>query len=229
MNRYVLIALVLVAACSKKSGGGGAAAAAAPSVTKADADAANAAVPADLKTKVDFEVRTVEDKVGRHTHKYTLVAPKSWKAGFMPGSLKPEDADNLGFATEMRVGTNCDGSCEAKDWAKVSDKVNFSQYTSGKVTGKVVKDVKGKNERLLVFSNEPTVQENAGSASMTVNGQTTTTTVTATSGTKGVTVIHAWWTDGDSRYYTCEATLNEGAAVLADAFEKACAKVSYED
>src|SRR6185312_10630111 len=115
--------------------------------------------------------------------------PKSWKDGFMPGSVKPEDADNLGFATEMQVGTNCDGSCEPKDWAKVS--------------GKVHKDVKGKNDRLLVFANEPTVQENAGSASMTVNGQTTTTTVTATSGTKGVTIIHAWWSDGDSRYFTC--------------------------
>jgi len=230
MNRKAWIALVFVplaAACGKKKSGD--AAASAPSITKADADAANAAVPADLKSKVVFEVRTVEDKVGRHTHKYTFVAPKSWKAGFMPGSVKPDDADNLGFGTEMQVGTNCDGSCEPKDWAKVSDKVNFSQYTSGKATGKVVKDVKGKTDRLLVFANEPTVQENAGSASMTVNGKTTTTTVTATSGTKGVTIIHAWWNDGDSRYFTCEATLDEGAAVLADAFEKACAKVSYED
>lgn len=230
MTRMALIALVLVTtagACSKKKGGDSAASA--PSITPADADAANAAVPADLKTKVVFEVRTIEDKVGRHTHKYTVVAPKSWKAGFLPGSLKPETSDDLGFATEMEIGTNCDGSCEPKDWAKVSDKVNFSQYTSGKVTGKVVKDVKGAHDRLLVFASEPTVQENAGTASMTVNGQTTTTSVTATSGTKGVTVIHAWWNDGDSRYFTCEATLNEGAAVLADAFEKACAKASYED
>jgi hypothetical protein len=225
MNRTVCLVLVVAAACGKKGSGD------APkvSVTKADADAANAAVPADLKTKVVFDVQTIEDKLGHHTTKYTLVAPKSWKKGFMPGELKPDDADDLGFGTSMSVGDNCDGDCVAKDWAKVSDKVNFSQYTAGKVTGKVVKDEKGKNERTLVFANEPTVQENAGSASVTVNGQTTTTTVTATSGTKGVTIIHAWWADGASKYYTCEATLNEGAAALADAFEKACAKVSVED
>jgi hypothetical protein len=224
MTRTAWIVVLVAAACGKKGGG-----ASAPSITKADADAANAAVPADLKSKVEFEVRTIEDKMGHHSTKYTLVAPKSWKAGFMPGSLKPEDADNLGFGTELRVGDNCDGDCVAKDWAKVSDKVNFSQYTSGKATGKVVKDVKGKNDRLLVFANEPTVQENAATASMTVNGQTTTTTVTATSGSKDVTIIHAWWNDGDPKYYTCEATLNEGAAPLADAFEKACAKVSVSD
>jgi len=224
MTKKTLLVLLVAAACGKKGGG-----ASAPAVTKADADAANAAVPADLKTKVVFDVQTIEDKMGHHTTKYTLVAPKSWKKGFMPGSLKPEDADNMGFGTEMHVGDNCDGDCTPKDWAKVVDKVYYSQYTSGKVTGKVVKDEKGKNERLMVFSNEPTVQENAGTASMTVNGQTTTTTVTATSGSKGVTIIHTWWEDGGSKHYICEATLNEGAAALAPAFEKACAKVSIED
>jgi hypothetical protein len=217
------LVLIVAAACGKKGGD-----AAKVSITKADADAANAAVPADLKSKVVFDVQTIEDKLGRHTTKYTLVAPKSWKKGFMPGELKPDDADNLGFGTSMVVGYNCDGDCVSKDWAKASDKVNFSQYTSGKATGKVVKDEKGKNERLLVFANEPTVEQNAGSATVTVNGETTTTTVTATSGTKGVTIIHAWWNDGDDRYFTCEATLNEGAAALEAAFEKACAKVSVE-
>lgn len=224
MNRKVCLVLFVAAACGKKGGS-----ASAPSITKADADAANAAVPADLKAKVVFDVQTIEDKLGRHTTKYTVVAPKSWKKGFMPGELEPNDTDNLGFNTSMVVGFDCDGDCVAKDWAKASDKVYFSQYTSGKETGKLVKDVKGKNERLLVFANEPTVEQNAGSASVTVNGQTTTTTVTATSGTKGVTIIHAWWNEGDSRYYTCRATLNEGAAALADAFEKACAKVSVAE
>lgn len=225
MNRNLLL-LVTIAACGKGKSGGGAAA---PSITKADADAANAAVPAELKSKVEFEVRTFDDGSKHHPEKYTVVAPKQWKKGFMMGTLEPDKADDLGFATSFRVGTNCDGDCVAKDWAKVSDKVDFSQYTSGKVTGKVVKDEKGKNERWLVFANEPTVQENAGTASMTVNGQTTTTAVTATSGSKGVTVIHAWWNDGDAHYYTCEATLNDAAAALAPAFEKACAKVSIEE
>jgi hypothetical protein len=223
MNRKVCLVLFVAAACGKKGGS-----ASAPSITKADADAANAAVPADLKTKVEFEVRTMDDGMKHHPTKYTFLAPKQWKKGFMPGEVDPNDGDNLGFGTSMIVGTNCDGDCTSKDWAKVSDKVNFSQYTSGKANGKVVKDEKGKNDRLMVFSNEPTVQENAGSASVTVNGQTTTTTVTATSGSKGVTIIHAWWNDGDDHYTTCEATLNDAAAALEPAFEKACAKVSVE-
>lgn len=219
----VIVMALGLGACGKKGGG-----AAAVSLTKADADAANAAVPADMKSKIEFEVRTLDDGMKHHPTKYTFVAPKQWKKGFMPGSVEPNDGDNMGFGTSMEVGTNCDGSCEPKDWAKVSDKVNFSQYTSGQAHGKVIKDEKGKNDRLMVFANEPTVQENAGSASMTVNGQTTTTTVTATSGSKGVTIIHAWWNEGDSNYTTCQATLNDAAAALAPAFEKACAKVSVE-
>jgi len=220
----VVLMAVALGACGKKKGGD-----AAVSVTKADADAANALVPADLKSKIEFEVRTIDDGMKHHPTKYTYVAPKQWKKGFMPGSFEPNDGDNMGFGTSVDVGTNCDGSCEPKDWAKVSDKVNFSQYTAGKATGKIIKDEKGKNDRLMVFANEPTVQENAGSASVTVNGQTTTTTVTATSGSKGVTIIHAWWNDGDSKYTTCQATLNDAAAALAPAFEKACAKASFED
>lgn len=237
MNRLALIALVVVSVgCSKKKAGDGAAASA-PSITKADADAANAAVPADLKSKVVFEVQTIEDKLGRHTTTYTLVAPKGWKKGFMPGELEPEKTgwpddkdifDNQLGRTRIEVGSNCDGACEPKDWAAVVDKVYFSQYTSGKVHGKVLKDVKGKNDRLMVFQEEPTVQENAGSASMTVNGQTTTTTVTASTGSEGLTIIHTWWEDGASKHYVCTVELAKPAASLEPAFEKACGKVSVE-
>lgn len=225
MNNKVCLVLLVAAACGKKGGSS----AASVTFTKADADAVNALVPADLKGKIEFEARTLDDGMKHHPTKYTFLAPKQWKKGFMPGSVEPNDGDNMGFGTSVQVGDNCDGDCVSKDWAKVADKVNFSQYTSGKATGKVVKDEKGKNDRLMVFANEPTVQENAGSASVTVNGTTTTTTVTATSGSKGVTIIHAWWNDGDSHYYTCQATLNEGAAALEAAFEKACAKVSVEE
>lgn len=237
MNRMVSIALVFVsfAACSKKKSGDSAAASA-PSITKADADAVNAAVPADLKAKVVFDVQTIEDKLGRHTTKYTLVAPTGWKKGFMPGELEPaktgwpEDKDtfdNQLGRTRIEVGSNCDGACEPKDWAAVVDKVYFSQYTSGKVHGKVLKDVKGKNDRLMVFQEEP-VQENTGSASVTVNGQTTTTTMTATTGSEGITIIHTWWEDGASKHYVCTAELAKPAASLEPAFEKACGKVSVE-
>ena len=148
----------------------------------------------------------------------------------MPGSLEPNDGDNMGFGTSVRRSARtATASCEPKDWAaKVVRQGLLQPVHGGKATGKIIKDEKGKNDRLMVFANEPTVQENAGSASVTVNGQTTTTTVTATSGSKGVTIIHAWWNDGDSKYTTCQATLNDAAAALAPAFEKACAKVSVE-
>ena len=72
MNRKMVL-LVMIAACGKKGGGGGAAA----TVTKADADAANAAVPADLKSKIEFEVRTIDDGMKHHPTKYTFAAPKN--------------------------------------------------------------------------------------------------------------------------------------------------------
>jgi hypothetical protein len=237
MNRTALIGLLgagSLGACGKKKSD---AAASAPSITKADADAVNAAVPADLKAKVVFDVQTIEDKLGRHTTKYTLVAPTGWKKGFMPGELEPQKTgwpedkdiyDNQLGRTRIEVGSNCDGACEPKDWAAVVDKVYFSQYTSGKVHGKVLKDVKGKNDRLLVFQEEPTVQESSGSASVTINGQTTTTTMTSTTGNEGITIIHTWWEDGASKHYVCTAELAKPAASLEPAFEKMCGKVSVE-
>jgi len=233
----IALGLACAGSCSKKTGdasGGNASSAtpAAPAATKADADAINALVPAELKDKIAFEVGTIDDGMGRHQTTYALVVPKGWKRGFMPGSLEPADADSFGSKTlgktTLKVGSNCDGSCTAKDWAAVVDKVYYKQFTSGEVTGKVIKDDKQKNRRTLVFQQEPTVQENAGTMTTTVNGKTATTSVTATSGSKGIRVIETWWTDGDSKHYVCEAELGEPAMALAAAFEKACDKVSEQ-
>ncbi|MDB4954609.1 MAG: hypothetical protein JWO36_2178 [Myxococcales bacterium] len=213
MNKQLIVGLLVVAACGKKGGS-------ADSVTKADADAVNALIPAEMKGKLEFEAATIEDGMGRHPTKYSVVAPKGWKKGFMPGSLEPADSDNFGSQTmgktSFKVGSNCDGSCEKKDWAAVVEKVYYNQFTSGQVTGKVIKDDKRPTGRTLVFQMEPkTEQQGAG--------------VTMTSGEKKIQIITTWWTDGATKHYVCQAELGEPAFGLAAAFEKACSKVAVDD
>lgn len=178
-------------------------------ITQADLDAVNAAVPADLKGKVEFEIGTITAEKGKKTS-YKLVRPKGWKPGFMPGSLKPADADNFGSPTlgktEMSVDSNCDGSCEKKDWAKVSDKVHFTRFTAGQMKGKVLKDTQGKNERLVVFEHE--LSEHFPEKDT------------------AITIARAWWDPDGSRYFLCEVELGTPVKGLAAAFEKACSKVS---
>lgn len=205
-----LLVISMLAACGKSGGGS-----ASVSVTKADADAVNALVPADMKGKIEFEVRKLEDKLGRHTKTYTVVAPKGWKNGFMPGSLEPtEEPKGFGLGkTDMQVGSNCDGECKPKDWAAVVDKVYYAQFTSGQVKGKVVKDDKQKTSRLLVFEKQPTVEQQGNTE--------------VTSGTEGVEIIRTWWSDGASNVFTCQVSLNKDDAKLAPAFEQACSKVAF--
>ena len=211
----IIIALAFVTACGKKGDGG----APAVSVTQADADAVNINVPPQFKDKVEFEVTKIADDFGKHKTTYTVVAPKGWKKGFMPGSLEPADADSFGSKTlgktTMTVGSNCDGSCQPKDWAATVEKVYYKQYTSGQVTGKVIKDDKQKTSRTLIFQQEPK-QEQQG-------------TTTVTSGEKGIKLIRTWWTEGASRVYVCDVSLGEPIMDVVGAFEKACAKVSVSE
>ena len=207
MTKTLLASLVFVpfvVGCGNKESGGPPAV----SITQADADAVNALVPADMKDKVKFEVRKIEDKMGRRTTTYTVVAPKDWKNGFMPGSLEPADSDNFGSKTfgktSFKVGSNCDGECKPKDWAATVDKVYYSQFTGGKVEGKVLKDDKQKTSRTMLFEQEKAVS----------------------TGEKSIQLIATWWTDGSKKHYTCEAELGVNALGLAAAFEKACSKVS---
>jgi hypothetical protein len=64
----------------------------------------------------------------------------------MFASLRPKSEANMGFMTDLRVGSNCDGTCEAKDWAKTSEKVNFAQFRDGKI----IKDELGKTNHLMI-------------------------------------------------------------------------------
>ncbi len=221
MTRLASLAILLAfTACGSKDGDGGAAAV---KLTQADVDAVNAKVPADLKDKVVFELRTAKDKRGRKEETTTFIAPKGWKDGFTPGAIEPEKsgwpADEDGFSlskTSMWVSTTCDGKCEAKDWEKSADKHHFSQYTSGETKGKVLKDEKGDGVRTLVFQGETTT-----TTTKTENGESSSTT-----GSDSITIIRARWSKSASKYQMCRAELGKNAASLVDAFVQACDKFS---
>ncbi|HTM19422.1 MAG TPA: hypothetical protein VL172_02905 [Kofleriaceae bacterium] len=140
-----LAALTAAGACSKKKESGGSTAKpteAAP----VDLSAINGAVPKDLAGKLTFAAATAEDG------DLAVVAPAGWEQSkFMPGQWKPASDSSLGFMTSYSIGSNCDGSCEPKDWKAVADKVNFSQLTSRM---KVKTDDQQPGSRLVVASSD---------------------------------------------------------------------------
>ena len=116
--------------------------AAAPAI---DLAGVNALVPADLKAKLVFDKTDIVEERGRHNITYTMAAPKGW-APHMKGFASLKGGDDLGFFTSLDVGSNCDGSCEPKDWAKIADKVNFAQFDKDKV----IKNEAKPGSRLLI-------------------------------------------------------------------------------
>jgi len=184
---FLLLASITVVGCGKKGGGDAPAKA-------LDVAGVNALVPATLKDKLVFEERTIEEERGKHTTVYTVAAPKAWGPGFKGfAQLKPSDSDS--FMTKLSVGTNCDGTCEPKDWSATVGKV-YESYLKGKVT----KDEKGKNSRTII----------------------------AESGDQMIVLV-ASWTDGASKYSSCEATLDKPWFDAAAAFEKACQVVNISE
>jgi hypothetical protein len=205
-KQALVLGLCLLGACGKKGGD-------APKVEidPGHVAAVNAAIPADLKGKLEFELATVEGM--KKGESFKLAAPKGWKAGGpIPGTLKPADSDGFESKawgkTQLKVGHDCNGACEKKDWAAVSDKVYFSQFTGGTVQGKVVKDDKGTNRRTLVF--ERKVSDAFPEHDVAVD------------------IITAWWDPEGPRYYVCSAELGAPAKGLVAAFELACSKVSAD-
>jgi hypothetical protein len=148
--KHVLVlalALPLLPACGKSADKADKAKAA-PAI---DVAAVNALVPADLKAKLVFDKTDIVEERGKHSVTYTMAAPKGWTSkmkGF--ASLHPADDANLGFFTELSVGSNCDGTCEPKEWGPVADKVNFKQFAGDKV----IKNETTPTSRLLIASRE---------------------------------------------------------------------------
>ena len=127
----IALAVAVLGCGGKKSDGGGGGGGGGGKAKDADPAAANAAVPAELKGKLEFDTaKDAKDGVA-------WVKPKGWKEGAIPGMVKPPDDASLGFMTKYAVGTNCDGTCEPKDWAATVDKVEFAQLASA---GTVEKD-----------------------------------------------------------------------------------------
>jgi hypothetical protein len=155
MNRYVMIALALVA-CGKKDGDKAADKAAAgappPAPTVAiDVAAVNNLVPAALKGQLVFEQRDVVNE-GLDKTTYTLAAPKDWKQtsksfGTLEGS---------GFA-KMGVMGDCGGECKVQDWDKMFENMHVKQETSDPAA-KVLKNEKAAGRHVLVVErpNQPT-------------------------------------------------------------------------
>jgi hypothetical protein len=144
MKNALACALLLVAcgkSDSKKT-------AAAPPAPKLDIAGVNALVPAELKDKLVFEQRDIVEERGKGVATFTLAAPKGWEqSNKMFAKVKPPSgASDLGFMTSFGVGSNCDGTCEPKDWAKTSEKVEFAQFRDGKI----VKDELGKTSHLMI-------------------------------------------------------------------------------
>lgn len=139
-----LALLSTVAACGKgDKGGGGSAAAPAAAL---DLAGINALVPEALKAKVTFEKAEIKRERGRRTAVFTLAAPKGWTQKQKDFStLSPADQEGM-FGTSIDVGTNCDGVCQPKDWAAVSDKSNFAQFKDAKI----LKDEKTATSRLMI-------------------------------------------------------------------------------
>ena len=94
--------------------------AAAPAPAPSRADAANTKLPPGL-AGLRFEERSVTD--ARSSHTTQAVVPVGWveEAGWA-GWFKPPKEANLGWMTAFKVGTNCAGACEPKDWKAVIEK-----------------------------------------------------------------------------------------------------------
>jgi hypothetical protein len=205
------LAFVFALGCSgdKSNSSGSSAAQATPPKPTIDLAAIQADVPAALRDKIVFEEREITSTMGSRKDVYTMAAPKSWKPGDMNmfAKLKPADTDGFGNFTELHLSSNCDGACVSKDWAAVSEKVNFAQFRGEGF--KVVKDEKSASNHLMVATNK----------------EDSTTYV-----------VYAWWTEGASRYFSCSVTLDKGFSAdgpdpraAAPAFERACKAVGYEE
>ena len=188
MIKQTALAGLLVACGGKKD--------AAP-VQAMDVAAVNALVPAALKDKVVFEQRAIVLEQGRHPTTYTLVAPRGWEQqSKMFGNLKGDS--KAGFFSSFSIGSNCNGTCQPKDWEKEADKADFAPLAKQKI----IKDIKSPGRRTMIAENPE--------------------------GTKLTTVVTAWWTEGDRKYHLCRGELDEAIKDAAPAFEKACAMVNID-
>lgn len=116
-----------------------------------DPKAQEAAVKA-VQDKVPAGVDLVFEAVVGEKERHVAVQPRGWEPGVIPGRVKPPAGSPLGFLTAFSTGSNCDGSCESKDWAKVAESVEFAQFKGGGWT--IDRDEALPDGRLLVARQE---------------------------------------------------------------------------
>ncbi len=159
----------------------------APTWPAANADAANAAVPAAWKGKLSFTV--VKDA----KEKLQGVIPVGWAASkYVPDAYAPNDAA-YGVATELHLHTNCDGSCVAKDWAPIVQRVTIDPFAkSGR---KVLRDESTATSHLILVSVPEMMKRE---------------------------LVYTVWAIGSDRYWICDAEIGDELADALPAFEAAC-------
>jgi len=133
---------IAISACSGKGGG-----ATPPEAKPVDATAQAADVAA-VQAKVPADIAITFEAVVGEKERHVAVQPKGWESGVIPGRVKPPAGSPLGFMTSFSTGSNCDGDCSPKDWAKTADSVEFAQFASG--SWKIEKDEKLEGGRLVV-------------------------------------------------------------------------------
>lgn len=145
-----------------------------------------AKVSKELEKPLDFEVgMTADDRV-------VMVVPSGWKESVIKALEPKED----GFGTKLWVSANCDGMCEAKDWAKVAQKVDVDGMKTS--TSEIVTDEKLDDGRIVI------TKDKSGT------------------GQPVVRFVVLRWKKDSNRYFACRVEL-EGAWVPAqDALLEAC-------
>jgi hypothetical protein len=143
MKNFVVMVIAL-AACSKS-------AKQAPPAATIDPAVVNALVPAELKAKLVFDKTDIVEERGKDKLTFTVAAPKGWKQdSTMFATVK--GGNDVGFMTQMHLASDCDGSCEPKDWAKSANKVLFDQFKDAGV----VKNDTTPTSRLLIATRDKT-------------------------------------------------------------------------
>jgi hypothetical protein len=206
MKTMIALSTVLaLAACGKKDKDGGSSGGGGGSV---DPAAANAAIPAAWKGKLEFSAQKLGK--GKFGPPVSVAAPKGWKDGFMDGSLEPADGTTtFGFGVSFKAGGTCGGECKKKpaaEWETAANTSYFDNILAHKPPPKIIKDEKSAGRRVMVAKDQYT----DGNQNKTM-------------------IVVATWTDNDEHFFACSVDLTDKEADLATAFEKACATVTPAD
>jgi hypothetical protein len=200
MNKLTLgfVLLACATSCGKKKGGSAA------SSGPADVSAANAAIPAAWKGKLEFVSQTIT----AHDDAVTVPAPKGWKPGNIQSMLEPPDGSGFGFGTSFWPSKTCGGECKEKsaaEWEAAANSATFGNMLAHNPPPKVIKDEKTPGHRVLIAEDQYT------------GGQV-----------NNITIMMGWWKDGADRMYLCTVDLAPESKDLVNAFEQACAHMQTD-